>query len=85
MPIKAVNKKKIVSICPVSLQKTKCPSIKKTRQIRVKLLALQKEKNTGTDQIAQLQLALKERKTQGIAVDCETCSLNKSASASVNQ
>jgi len=81
MPIKIINKKKIVSICPVSLQKTRCPSIKKTRQIRVNLLTLQKEKNADTDQIAKLRIALKERKTQGIAVDCETCSFNKSASA----
>lgn len=82
MPLKIINKKKIVSICPVSLPKTRCPSIKRTRQIRVNLLALQKEKNSDTEQIAKLRFALKERKIQGIAVDCETCNFNKSASAS---
>lgn len=78
---KKTNKKKIVGVCPVGIQKTKCPSIKMTRQLRIRLLALQREKNVNTDQAVQLRSALKERKNRGIAVDCETCSYNTSASA----
>ena len=78
---KKINKKKIVGVCPVGIQKTKCPSIKTTRQLRVRLLALQRENNVNADQIVQLRSALKERKIRGIAVDCETCSYNTSASA----
>jgi hypothetical protein len=76
-----INKKKVVSICPAGLQKTKCPSIKRTRQIRVKLLTLQREKKVDIEQVKSLRAALKERKIRGIAVDCETCVYNKSASA----
>lgn len=75
--MKIINKKKIVSICSAGLHKTRCPSIKKTRQIRVKLLSLQREKDVDTNQIAEFQSALKERKKQGIAVDCEACNFNK--------
>ncbi len=78
---KKTNKKKIVGVCPVGIQKTKCPSIKMTRQLRIRLLTLQREKNVNTDQAVQLRSALKERKNRGIAVDCETCSYNTSASA----
>ena len=83
---KKINKKKIVGICPVGIIKTKCPSIRRTRQIRVKLLTLQREKNVNNDQIIKLRSALKEKKKRGIAVDCETCSFNtaKSASAPVS-
>jgi len=84
---KKVNKKKIVGVCPVGIQKTSCPSIKKTRQFRIRLLELQREKNVNTSQVVQLRSALKERKTRGIAVDCEICNFNtdKSASAPVSQ
>lgn len=75
------NKKKIVGVCPVKVHRTKCPSIKRTRQIRTKLLAVQREKNIDTDKIAKLRSALKERKMRGIAVDCETCSYNKVVTA----
>ena len=78
---KKTNKKKIVGVCPVGIQKTRCPSIKMTRQLRIRLLALQREKNVNTNQAAQLRSALKERKNRGIAIDCETCSYNTSASA----
>lgn len=77
---KRVNKKKIVGICPVGMIKTKCPSIRRTRQIRVKLLTLQREKAVNTDQITRLRAALKEKKKRGIAVDCETCSFNTAKS-----
>ena len=78
---KKINKKKIVGVCPVGIQKTKCPSIKTTRQLRVRLLALQREENVNTEQTVQVRSAIKERKKRGIAVDCETCSYNTSASA----
>ncbi|TLD40255.1 MAG: hypothetical protein JETT_3487 [Candidatus Jettenia ecosi] len=39
-----INKKKIAGICPVGMRKTVCPSIKMTRQTRIKLLALQRQK-----------------------------------------
>jgi len=84
---KKINKKKIVGVCPVGIQKTRCPSIKTTRQFRIRLLELQREKNVNTSQVVQLRSALKERKKRGIAVDCETCNFNttKSASAPVSQ
>jgi len=44
---KRINKKKIVGVCPAGIQKTKCPSIKTTRQLRVRLLAVQRENNAG--------------------------------------
>lgn len=72
-----INKKKIVSICPVKMIKTRCPSIRRTRKIRVKLLALQRENNVDPGQISKLRLTLKEKKKRGIAVDCQTCSFNK--------
>ena len=78
---KKINKKKIVGVCPVGIQKTKCPSIKTTRQLRVRLLAVQRENNVNTDQVVQLRTALKGRKIRGIAVDCETCSYNTAASS----
>ena len=84
---KKINKKKIVGVCPVGIQKPKCPSIKTTRHLRVRLLAVQRENNVNTDQVVQLRTALKERKIRGIAVDCKTCNFNtaKSASAPVSQ
>jgi hypothetical protein len=78
---KKINKKKIVGICPVGMIKSKCPSIKRTRQIRVKLLTLQRGRNVDTDQIIKLRAALKEKKKRGIAVDCESCNFNTSKSA----
>ena len=78
---KKINKKKIVGVCPVGIQKTRCPSIKMTRHLRIRLLALQRENNVNTAQVVQLQSALKGRKIRGVAVDCETCSYNTTASA----
>ncbi len=74
---KVGNQKKVVGVCPVKIHRTKCPSIKRTRQIRTKLLAVQQEKILDTDRIAKLRAALKERKMRGIAVDCKTCSHSK--------
>lgn len=81
---KKVNKKKIVSICPAGMIKTRCPSIRRTRQIRVKLLTLQRESNIDAEQITKLRAALKAKKTKGIALDCETCSFNTAGSASAS-
>lgn len=78
---KVGNQKKVVGVCPVKIHRTKCPSIKRTRQIRTKLLAVQQEKNLDTDRIAKLRAALKERKMRGIAIDCEACSFNKPVTA----
>ncbi|KKO20452.1 MAG: hypothetical protein DCC43_02320 [Candidatus Brocadia sp.] len=84
---KKINKKKIVSICPVGMIKTKCPSIRQTRKIRVKLLTLQRENNSDPSQISKLRSALKTKKNRGIAVDCETCSFNvkESTATAVSQ
>lgn len=78
---KKINKKKIVGICPVGMIKTKCPSIRRTRQIRVRLLTLQKEKKVDTDRVIKLRSALKEKKKRGIAGDCETCGFNTTKGA----
>ncbi len=77
---KKLNKKKIVSICPVGILKTKCPSIRRTRHIRVRLLTLQREKKVDAERIVKLRSQLKEVKKQGIAVSCKTCSFNTSES-----
>ena len=61
---KKLNKKKVVSICPVGMIKTRCPSIRRTRQIRVKLLTLQRGRNIDTDQITKLRSALKTKKNK---------------------
>ncbi|OQY97936.1 MAG: hypothetical protein B6D35_13720 [Candidatus Brocadia sp. UTAMX2] len=84
---KKINKKKIVSICPVGMIKTKCPSIRQTRKIRVKLLTLQRENNSDPSQISKLRSVLKTKKSRGIAVDCETCSFNvkESTATAVSQ
>ena len=76
---KKINKKKIVGTCPVGINKTRCPSIKATRQIRVRLLASQREKVVNVEQVQKLRAALKERKKRGIAIDCDTCSFNTAA------
>lgn len=82
--IKRINKKKIAGICPVGIKKTLCPSIRKIRQTRVQLLAIQKEKNRDIREITKLQSTLKEMKNRGIAGDCDSCSFNTSASAPVS-
>lgn len=81
---KKINKKKTVGVCPVGIQKPKCPSIKMTRLMRVRLLASQRENNVNTDQVVKLRAALKERKNRGIAADCDTCSYNTSASTTAS-
>ncbi len=73
---KRINKKKIVSICPSRVARSKCPSIKKTRRIRRDLLRLQRDPSITEKTIAKLRLRLKQKKNQGIAVDCEGCPFN---------
>jgi DNA-binding IclR family transcriptional regulator len=75
---KKINKKKIVSICPSRVARSQCPSIKKTRQIRRELIRLQKESNTSQKTIEKFRQKLKQKKNQGIAVDCKDCSYNVS-------
>jgi hypothetical protein len=73
---KRINKKKIVSICPSRVTRSQCPSIKKTRQIRRDLFRLQRDPSITEKTIDKLRLRLKQKKNQGIAVDCEGCPYN---------
>ena len=73
---KRINKKKIVSICPSRVARSKCPSIKKTRQIRRDLFRLQRDPLVTEKTIDNLRLKLKQKKNQGVAVDCEGCPYN---------
>lgn len=73
-----INKKKIVSICPSRVARSKCPSIKKTRQIRRDLFRLQRDQSIPEKTIDKLRLRLKQKKNQGIAVDCNGCPYNVS-------
>ena len=73
---KRINKKKIVSICPSRVARAVCPSIKKTRRIRRDLFRLQRDPSITEKTIDKLRLRLKQKKNQGIAVDCEGCSYN---------
>ncbi len=73
---KRINKKKIVSICPSRVARSVCPSIKKTRRIRRDLFRLQRDPSITEATIDKLRSRLKEKKNQGILVDCEGCSYN---------
>ena len=73
---KRINKKKIVSICPSRVARSVCPSIKKTRRIRRDLFRLQRDPSITEKTIDKLRLRLKQKKNQGIVVDCEGCSYN---------
>ncbi len=75
---KRINKKKVVSICPSRVARSQCPSIRRTRQIRRDLLRLQKDPGVPEKTIKKLRLKLKQKKNQGIAVDCKECSYNVS-------
>lgn len=72
-----LNKKKVVSICPVNIFKSVCPSIQKTRQIRRELLTASKVGNVSEKKIESLRERLRERRIKGISTDCETCVYNK--------
>ncbi len=73
---KRINKKKIVSICPSRVARSICPSIKKTRRIRRDLFRLQSDPSTTEATIDKLRSRLKQKKNQGILVDCEGCTYN---------
>jgi len=73
---KRINKKKIVSICPSRVARSQCPSIKKPRQIRRDLFRLQRDPSITEETIDKLRVRLKQKKNQGIAVDCEGCPYN---------
>jgi len=73
-----INEKKKVSICPSSVVRSKCPSIRKTRQIRRELFRLQRDPNAHQKTIEKFRLKLKQKKNQGISVDCKDCSYNVS-------
>ncbi|HDY67437.1 MAG: hypothetical protein V3T79_03070 [Candidatus Scalindua sediminis] len=75
---KRINKKKIVSICPSRVTRSQCPSIRRTRQIRRDLLRLQKDPGVPEKTLENLRLKLKQKKNQGIAVDCKECPYNVS-------
>ncbi len=53
-----------------------CPSIKKTRRIRRDLFRLQRDPSITETTIDKLRTRLKQKKNQGILVDCEGCSYN---------
>lgn len=73
---KRINRKKIVSICPSGVARSQCPSIKKTRQIRRDLFRLQRDHSIPEKTIEKLRSRLKQKKNQGIAIDCNECSYN---------
>ncbi len=73
---KRINKKKIVSICPSRVARSVCPSIKKTRRIRRDLFRLQRDPSITDTTIDKLRSRLKQKKNQGILVDCEGCVYN---------
>ncbi len=73
---KRINKKKIVSICPSRVARSVCPSIKKTRRIRRDVFRLQRDPSIAETTIDKLRSRLKQKKNQGILVDCEGCSYN---------
>lgn len=82
---KRVNKKKIVSMCPSKMVRSKCPSIRRTRQIRRELLMKQRDPNISEDILNELRKKLRKKKASGISVDCKTCIYNPSRSATITQ
>ena len=78
---KRINKKKIVSICPSRVARSVCPSIKKTRRIRRDLFRLQRDPSITETTIDKLRVRLKQKKNQGIAIDCEGCKYNSQTEA----
>ncbi|MGR3311224.1 MAG: hypothetical protein ACUZ77_10685 [Candidatus Brocadiales bacterium] len=76
-----VNKKKLVSICPVKMSKSVCPSIRKTRQIRRELLTESKAVAVNEKRLESLRKRLRDRRVKGISVDCEACVYNQTKQA----
>lgn len=77
------NTKKLLSICPVKLTKSVCPSIRKTRQIRRELLTESKAVVVNEKRLTSLRKRLRDRRVKGISVDCETCVYNVKAEQAV--
>jgi hypothetical protein len=75
---KRINKKKIVSICPSRVARSQCPSIRRTRQIRRDLLRLQRDADIPKKTLEKFRFRLKQKKNQGISVDCKECPYNVS-------
>ncbi|KAA3604756.1 MAG: hypothetical protein D8M57_07365 [Candidatus Scalindua sp. AMX11] len=74
---KTKNKKKIVSCCPALVARSQCPSLKRTRQIRRELLMLQRDVNATEEAIEKMRIRLRQKKNQGITIDCEGCPYNE--------
>ena len=74
---KRINKKKIVSCCPSLVARSKCPSIKKTRQIRRDLLTVQRDAKTSKETLEKMRIKLRQKKNQGITIDCKGCPYNE--------
>ena len=74
---KRTNKKKVVSCCPSLVIRSKCPSIKKTRQIRRELLTLQRDVNASKETLEKMRIKLRQKKNQGITIDCKGCPYNE--------
>ena len=73
---KRVNKKKTMSICPSKVVRSKCPSIRKTRQLRRELLMKQRVQGVSEEMLDQLRKNLKVKKNKGISIDCQKCPHN---------
>lgn len=84
---KRVNKKKVMSICPSNMVRSKCPSIRKTRQLRRELLMKQRESGISEETLDNIRKRLRAKKSKGISVDCEKCPHNvqKKGTEIVNQ
>ena len=77
------NTKKLLSICPVNLRKSVCPSVRKTRQIRRELLDESKAVVVNEKRLVSLRKRLRHRRVVGISVDCEACVYNTKAEQAV--
>lgn len=81
MALKVKNPGKVVSICPVGIRKSLCPSIRRTRAIRKEILRLERNPSTQEERLETLRTRLAEKKKAGIAVDCPTCPYNTAKGA----
>ncbi len=73
---KRVNKKKTMSICPSKVVRSKCPSIRRTRQLRRDLLMKQRVEGVSVETLDKMRKNLRAKKSKGISVDCENCKYN---------
>ncbi|MFQ5863329.1 MAG: hypothetical protein ACE5IC_09455 [Candidatus Brocadiales bacterium] len=77
MAFKPRNPEKVVSCCPVGIRKSRCPSIRRTRELREEILRLARIPETPLDKLEVLRKKLRDKKKAGIAVDCPRCPYNK--------